>query len=337
MPLKILIDAGHGGSETGAVANGYLEKNLNLQVALLLEQELKRCGFETLMTRRNDINMSLSERGQMAINNNCNALISIHFNSFNGTAKGCEIIYSFLKGQTRDSSQWIANCMIDEVVQLGLYRRGVWTKESSSYPGHNYYGVLRSAEPVAGVIAEGLFLDNAEDVKFLKQPDFLKKLAIAYAKGICKAYGIAYVEENNINNGKNYSILQINSRGQEVIELQQKLNQLGYSLDCDGIFGMQTEHAVKDFQATHNLEVDGIVGQKTWEAINNALQPKPTPPPKTENTTTKSWQQLMGEKAIDALAAKGLIQAPNDWKAKDLVNEQTPLWLFFEMLNRITK
>ncbi|SMB95291.1 N-acetylmuramoyl-L-alanine amidase [Desulfonispora thiosulfatigenes DSM 11270] len=50
----------------------------------------------------------------------------------------------------------------------------------------------------------------------------------------------------------------------------------------------------------------------------------------------KSWQQQTGEKAIDSLAKKGLIANSKDWKGKDLLNENTPLWLFFEMMNRIS-
>jgi len=51
----------------------------------------------------------------------------------------------------------------------------------------------------------------------------------------------------------------------------------------------------------------------------------------------KSWQQNMGEQAIDSLAKKSIINNPEDWKAKDLLNEPTPLWLTFVLLDRLTK
>jgi len=53
-----------------------------------------------------------------------------------------------------------------------------------------------------------------------------------------------------------------------------------------------------------------------------------------ELETTKSWEQITGEKAIDELVEKNKLNNPDSWKAKDLKNENTPLWLFFEMLNR---
>lgn len=58
-------------------------------------------------------------------------------------------------------------------------------------------------------------------------------------------------------------------RGDEVKELQTLLNDYGYSIDIDGIFGSKTEAAVKDFQHFVGLTVDGIVGPKTWAALEN--------------------------------------------------------------------
>lgn len=51
----------------------------------------------------------------------------------------------------------------------------------------------------------------------------------------------------------------------------------------------------------------------------------------------KPWEQVAGENAIDDLAKDDKLSNPEMWKSKDLVNEATPLWLFFEMLNRINK
>ncbi len=54
-------------------------------------------------------------------------------------------------------------------------------------------------------------------------------------------------------------LLKVGSRGEEVEKLQQKLG-----VDSDGIFGPQTEAAVKSWQAANNLAVDGLVGKQTW-------------------------------------------------------------------------
>ncbi|MBW2998466.1 peptidoglycan-binding protein [Candidatus Woesearchaeota archaeon] len=59
-------------------------------------------------------------------------------------------------------------------------------------------------------------------------------------------------------------LLKLNSRGSDVATLQELLN-----LKSDGIFGKQTENAVKEFQNANNLKADGIVGTKTWDALNS--------------------------------------------------------------------
>ena len=64
--------------------------------------------------------------------------------------------------------------------------------------------------------------------------------------------------------------LSYGSQGSEVSELQKLLNQNGYTLDEDGIFGSKTQDAVKDYQQKNNLDVDGIVGTNTWGALTKA-------------------------------------------------------------------
>lgn len=60
------------------------------------------------------------------------------------------------------------------------------------------------------------------------------------------------------------------SQGSDVTELQKLMNQYGYKLDVDGIFGDETLKAVKDYQKNNNLDVDGIVGTNTWGALAKA-------------------------------------------------------------------
>ena len=76
------------------------------------------------------------------------------------------------------------------------------------------------------------------------------------------------------------------STGPYVVELQKDLICLFYDLEpygADGKFGKKTETAVKEFQGEHTgpdgkaLKMDGIVGQNTWWALDNAVQPQPTP------------------------------------------------------------
>ena len=63
------------------------------------------------------------------------------------------------------------------------------------------------------------------------------------------------------------SQIRYGSQGADVKELQKALNQNGYKLNEDGIFGANTLKAVKDYQQKNNLSVDGIVGDQTWNAV----------------------------------------------------------------------
>lgn len=65
-----------------------------------------------------------------------------------------------------------------------------------------------------------------------------------------------------------YSTISYGSSGDDVKKLQKTLNSKGYSLTVDGIFGKNTQSAVKDYQKKNGLSVDGIVGAKTWGSLN---------------------------------------------------------------------
>ena len=86
-----------------------------------------------------------------------------------------------------------------------------------------------------------------------------------------------------------YTQISYGSQGSDVTELQKLLNQNGYQLDTDGIFGSKTQAAVKDYQTKNNLAVDGIVGVNTWGALNKAqTAPSPSAPAATQPAATQS-------------------------------------------------
>ena len=132
----------------------------------------------------------------------------------------------------------------------------------------------------------------------------------------------------------NYNQLSYGSKGSEVTELQKLLNQNGYTLDADGIFGSKTQAAVKDYQQKNSLSVDGIVGNNTWGALTAApaaTQPTATTTQPTETKDTGfqygDYQESDVVKQAQAMLNQQLSQKPGQyqsaWQAQlnDIINK----------------
>jgi len=106
----IVIDAGHGGHDTGAIGGGKREKDLVLQVAKRLEKQLKRKGYAVYMTRKRDRFLKLPQRTRIADKKNAKVFISIHANSVPKRKRNkVQGVETFFLQTTRDAkSQRIA-------------------------------------------------------------------------------------------------------------------------------------------------------------------------------------------------------------------------------------
>lgn len=79
---KICLDPGHGGSQRGTCSpKGILEKDLNLKLAKKIYQKLQENNIEVILTRDRDIELSLQERVDISLKNNCDLFLSIHHNA----------------------------------------------------------------------------------------------------------------------------------------------------------------------------------------------------------------------------------------------------------------
>ena len=118
----------------------------------------------------------------------------------------------------------------------------------------------------------------------------------------------------------NYNQVSYGSQGSDVTELQKLLNQNGYTLDTDGIFGAKTQEAVKDYQQKNNLDVDGIVGTNTWGALTKANTGTTTTQAPTNNTNTgfqyDAYQESDTVKQAQALLQQQMASKPGAYQSQ---------------------
>lgn len=173
---------GHGGSDPGAVASGLRESDINLVIALAMNDELKRHGVETYLTRTKDENDPL--RDEIAEINKYGPDIAIDVHTNAGGGDGFEAYYS---KNTNGLGKRLAELLEVEIKAIGQNSRGIKTKLNSS--GKDYFGFVRETNCPA-VIVEGAFIDS-EDIKIMDTVEEQKAVGVAYAKGLLKYLGIA--------------------------------------------------------------------------------------------------------------------------------------------------
>ena len=80
--------------------------------------------------------------------------------------------------------------------------------------------------------------------------------------------GVPVEHQDVLEPSQYFPTLKMGSRGEYVLCWQRYLNLCGFYCGTeDGIFGLNTEQAVKDYQSTHHLKSDGIIGPKTWDSV----------------------------------------------------------------------
>ena len=181
--VKIFIDAGHGGSDSGAVGNGLQEKNLTLDICKRIAAGLKAYENVTvIMSRTDDSFPSLADRTKQANNANADLLLSVHINSGAATARGFE---SYTYSGTSGSTIAYQNVMHLEIFNGAYKATGVPDRGKKQANFH----MLRESKMKA-ILTENLFISNAADAKLLADADFRQKIAQGHINGLEKFLGL---------------------------------------------------------------------------------------------------------------------------------------------------
>jgi len=201
--MVVVLDAGHGGSDPGAQANGVVEKIVNLKIAQYCKAELEQyAGIEVYMTRTKDTAMTLAQRAQVAINKRADLFVSLHNNSNTSpTPCGANVYYpnSNYNANCGTAGRTLAAMIESKLTDLGLASGGIHIRNSENgtkYPDGSladYYGVIKRCKEngIPALIVEHAFISNAGDAnKFLSSDEQLKKLGVADATAIAEYYGL---------------------------------------------------------------------------------------------------------------------------------------------------
>lgn len=177
----IVIDPGHGGKDTGAKSLEkpvYLEKRLTLACSNYIRKALELLGYKPMMTRTKDQSLSLEDRVEFAEANFADIFVSVHFNSAPNTdAHGIEVYYFH-------SSDKYSKTKFSKDLAMNILKRSVdYTGARSRKVKHGDFYVIRQTS-FPSVLVEGGFLTNSDEMSQLKDPAYLKKLAIGIARGI---------------------------------------------------------------------------------------------------------------------------------------------------------
>ena len=186
----IVVDAGHGGSSTGATAGGYQEKNITLQISLRLREILEAAGAKVVMTRDKDVDVNLYDRPYLANDINADLFVSIHNDSFTSESRGTSTYYHM----GDPSSRALANCVQQAVVAVsGVPSKGAL---SDGILYNSGLAVLRASKMPA-ILVEVAYISNTQDRRHLIDGNFQQRVAQAISDGLRQ-----YVEGGTPNGGR---------------------------------------------------------------------------------------------------------------------------------------
>ncbi len=190
----VIIDAGHGGFDGGAVANdGTAEKDINLNIAYSVAGMLKTCGFDCIMTRTadsgtvNNPNDSIKKRKVSDLTNRLELInaypgatfVSIHLNKFTtSSVSGAQVFYSKNNNLCEPLGESIQQSIVS--ILQPENKRVIKQGTKSTY-------LLYNAK-IPAVIVECGFLSNKEELQLLKSESYQKQMAFAVFNGILNFY-----------------------------------------------------------------------------------------------------------------------------------------------------
>ncbi len=238
---KVIIDPGHGGTDSGATGNNLLEKDYNLLISKYMYDRFKELGVPVAITRDSDTTLSPTDRVNTILNKFGNSsdviLISNHVNS--GGGEGAEVIYALRNKDT------LAKRILENIGAAGQETRKYYQRRLPSDTSKDYYFIHRNTGNLEPLIVEYGFIDDTKDVEFLKEN--YKELAEAVISAVANYIGVPYTPPEGITTNtyvvqKGDSLYSIaNKLGTTVSELKKENNLTSNTLQIGEVLRIPTK------------------------------------------------------------------------------------------------
>lgn len=275
MAKRVYVGIGHGGYDSGAVGNGFKEKDLTLSIGKYCNERLKQYGIETKISRTTDCDSSIKSKVAASNAFKANVCMDIHINA--GGGDGSEVYYSHVS----PNGKKLAQSIVDATLAIRQNTRGIKTRVDDD--GTDYFGMIRMTDAPA-VLVECAFIDNATDIQIINTEAKRKVFGYAIADGVAKYLGVKmptakpttpskpttatvkieapnlkdYLKEGDRN-------LAVYSYKQQLMLLKKK-GIISQGVDNNEIFGTGTRTATKQVQLAAGITVDGLAGPQTIRA-----------------------------------------------------------------------
>ena len=197
---RIVVDAGHGGNDPGAVSGNLKEKDLTLQAANYMYDRFRELGVPVAITRDTDRTLTRNERLNTMRNtfgNDPNVIVlSNHINA--GGGEGAEVVYPLR------SSPTLARNILDEIGARGQIKRKIYQRVLPENPNRDYYYIMRETPNTTALLIEYGFIDNPKDQ--IKLQNNITNYAEGVVKAVSDYIGVPYSLPNTNEVGDVYTV-----------------------------------------------------------------------------------------------------------------------------------
>lgn len=183
----IVIDAGHGGKDTGAIGvNGILEKGVVLDIAkeiLRLNKTIFNDELDIYLTRYTDTLISLKDRSRLAKSLNADLFVSLHCNAFHKASKGMEVYVHRSEKKNTKVSLALGHSVLEESTRkLGFKERGLKFA--------NFQVLRETISYCPSVLVEMGFITNTDEAGYFLKPKNIRAMALAILMGLYNYFNI---------------------------------------------------------------------------------------------------------------------------------------------------